>query len=241
MQNWRALRCSLLRRARTGRTGVASRRVNDSAVSVAPLFELAAVSAARFRAGLPERPVGPPVDLAALRAAFGGPLTAAGIPADQVINDLIEAAEPGLVATAGPRFFGFVIGGSLPAAAAADVLTAGWDQCAFNAVSSPAAAAAEEAAGGWLKDLLGIPASASVGFVTGAQAANTVGLASAGTGCWPTRAGTSSGTGCSARRASGWSPAPSGTPRSTARCGCSASAARWSNRCRDANGAHRPR
>ena len=81
------------------------------------------------------------------------------------------------MASAGPRFFGFVVGGALPAATAADMLAAGWDQNAFNAVLSPAAAAAEEAAGGWLKDLLGIPVGASVGFVTGAQAANTVGLA----------------------------------------------------------------
>jgi glutamate/tyrosine decarboxylase-like PLP-dependent enzyme len=59
------------------------------------------------------------------------------------------------------------------------MLAAGWDQCAFNGVLSPAAAAAEDVAGGWLKDLLGIPQTASVGFVTGAQAANTVGLACA--------------------------------------------------------------
>ncbi len=85
----------------------------------------------------------------------------------------------GLVGTAGPRFFGFVIGGSLPAATAADVLTTGWDQCAFNAVVAPAAVAAERCAGEWLKDLLGIPGTASAGFVTGGQSANTVGLAAA--------------------------------------------------------------
>ncbi len=151
--------------------------MSDSADPFAPLFDLAVSSAARFRAGLPERPVGPPVDLAALRAAFGGPLSATGMPPDQVITSLVDAAEPGLVATAGPRFFGFVIGGSLPSAAAADILTAGWDQVAFNAASSPVAAVAEEVAGGWLKELLGIPGDASVGFVTGGQAANTIGLA----------------------------------------------------------------
>ncbi|MGH3457141.1 pyridoxal phosphate-dependent decarboxylase family protein, partial [Aeromicrobium sp.] len=88
-------------------------------------------------------------------------------------------AEPGLVATPGPRFFGFVIGGSLPSAAAADILATGWDQCAFNGVLSPAAMAAERVAGDWAKELLGIPMGASVGFVTGAQEANTVGLAAA--------------------------------------------------------------
>lgn len=151
--------------------------MSDAADHLAPLFDMVNASAAQFRAGLAERPVGPPVDLAALRAAFGGTMTATGSPPDQVIRDLIEAAEPGLVATAGPRFFGFVIGGSLPSAMAADILATSWDQVAFNAASSPAAAVAEEVAGGWLKELLGIPATASVGFVTGGQAANTVGLA----------------------------------------------------------------
>lgn len=114
-----------------------------------------------------------------MRAAFAVPLAAGPTPPEQVLDELVAAAEGGLVATAGPRFFGFVIGGALPAATAADVLAAGWDQCAFNATLSPAAVAAEEAAGTWLKDLLGIPAGASAGFVTGAQAANTVGLAAA--------------------------------------------------------------
>ena len=81
--------------------------------------------------------------------------------------------------SAGPRFFGFVVGGALPAATAADILATGWDQCAFNAVLSPAAAVAEQVAGTWLKELLGIPSTSSVGFATGAQGANTVGLAAA--------------------------------------------------------------
>jgi glutamate/tyrosine decarboxylase-like PLP-dependent enzyme len=139
----------------------------------------AAERAARFRAGLAERPVAPPVDLAALREAFGGPLPAEPTPAEDVLAALVRAAEPGLVASAGPRYFGFVTGGALEVATAADMLAAGWDQNGFNAVMSPAAAVAEETAGGWLKDLLGIPPTASVGFVTGAQAANTVGLAAA--------------------------------------------------------------
>jgi glutamate/tyrosine decarboxylase-like PLP-dependent enzyme len=96
-----------------------------------------------------------------------------------VLADLLATAEPGLVASAGPRYFGFVVGGALPAATAADILAAGWDQIATNAVTSPAAIAAEAAAGAWLKELLGIPPSASVGFVPGCQAANTVGLAAA--------------------------------------------------------------
>ncbi len=141
------------------------------------LLQAAARHAADYRAGLADRPVAPTADVAAVRKALGGDLPAQGAAPAEVLEQLVAAAEPGLMSSAGPRFFGFVIGGSLPSATAADMLAAGWDQCAFNAVLSPAAAAAEEVAGGWLKDLLGIPAGASVGFVTGAQEANTVGLA----------------------------------------------------------------
>ncbi|MGY6651559.1 pyridoxal phosphate-dependent decarboxylase family protein [Amycolatopsis sp. TRM77291] len=98
-------------------------------------------------------------------------------PPEAVIEELARVAEEGLVATAGPRFFGLVIGGALRSAVAADFLAAGWDQNSFNPALSPAAAAAEDVAGRWLRDLLGIPATASTGFVTGGQAANTVGLA----------------------------------------------------------------
>jgi glutamate/tyrosine decarboxylase-like PLP-dependent enzyme len=140
----------------------------------------AAAEAAGYRATLAERPVGRPADLPALRAAFdGGGLRARPTAPDDVLDELVAAAEGGLVASAGPRYFGFVIGGALPAATAADILASGWDQNAFNAVLSPAATVAEEVAGAWLKDLLGIPATASVGFVTGAQEANTVALAAA--------------------------------------------------------------
>lgn len=151
----------------------------------------AAREAAAYRAGLGDQPVAPgsgaaamprryaeyPPQPDAMAVTFGGDLPAAPTPPQQVIEDLIAAASNGLMATAGPRFFGFVIGGSLPAATAADILTTGWDQCAYNGVLSPAAVACERGAGSWLKDLLGLPSQASVGFVTGAQAANTVGLA----------------------------------------------------------------
>ncbi|MFC6083065.1 pyridoxal phosphate-dependent decarboxylase family protein [Sphaerisporangium aureirubrum] len=143
------------------------------------LFRSAADAAADYRRSLPDRPVGVPVDQGALTGAFSGPLPSAPTAPEQVLADLLAAAEPGLVASAGPRYFGFVVGGALPAATAADILAAGWDQMATNAVSSPAAIAAEAAAGTWLKDLLGIPPSASAGFVTGCQAANTAGLAAA--------------------------------------------------------------
>ncbi len=134
---------------------------------------------AGYRRTVGERPVAPPVDSAALRAALGGPLPEEGTAPEAVIDELVAAVEPALVASAGPRYFGFVVGGALDAATCADMLTTGWDQLAFNATSSPAAAAVEEVAGGWLKELLGLPPEASFGIVTGAQGANTVALAAA--------------------------------------------------------------
>jgi glutamate/tyrosine decarboxylase-like PLP-dependent enzyme len=143
------------------------------------LLHQAAEHAAAYRASLAERPVRALADDETVRAAFRRELPAGPTPPEKVLDELVAAADLGLVGSAGPRFFGFVNGGGLPAATAADMLTVGWDQVAFNSVLSPAAVAAEQAAGGWLKELLGIPATASVGFVTGAQAANTVGLAAA--------------------------------------------------------------
>ncbi|HYO31697.1 MAG TPA: aminotransferase class V-fold PLP-dependent enzyme [Nocardioidaceae bacterium] len=139
----------------------------------------AATEATRFRTSLAERPVAASPDLDVLRERFDDDLPADPTPALTVVQELIRAAEPGVVATAGPRFFGFVTGGALPAATAADMLAAGWDQCAFNASLSPAGTVVEEVVGRWLKTLLNLPATASVGFVTGAQEANTVALAAA--------------------------------------------------------------
>ncbi len=119
----------------------------------------------------------PPADLDVLHRGFGDELPVDGASPDDVFDALVAAVEPGLVASVGPRYFGFVVGGALDAATAAEIVAAGWDQNAFTTVLSPAAAAAEDVAGTWLKELLGLPAGASVGFVTGAQQANTVGLA----------------------------------------------------------------
>lgn len=141
------------------------------------LFTRAAAEGARHRMTVADRPVHPYPDPAALAQAFGGPLQEGPTDPAEVVDELVAAATPGLVGTVGPRYFGFVIGGASPAATAADLLASGWDQCAYSAALSPAAAAAERAAAAWLTHLLGLPATASVGFVTGAQAANTVGLA----------------------------------------------------------------
>jgi len=134
---------------------------------------------ADYRRSVGERPVMPPVDADGLRTALGGPLPDEGADPAAVIDQLTAAVEPALVASVGPRYFGFVTGGALESATHADILTTGWDQLAFNATSSPAAAVVEEVAGGWLKEALGLPPDASVGIVTGAQAANTVALAAA--------------------------------------------------------------
>lgn len=134
-----------------------------------------------YRTGLRHSPVLPNATRTEIRAGMAGPVPEVGTSTPEVVTELIELASPGLMASAGPRYFGFVVGGSLDAALAADLLTSGWDQVAFNEALSPAALAFEDVAGSWLKELLRIPPSASVGFVTGAQAANTVGLA---TGRW---------------------------------------------------------
>ena len=138
----------------------------------------AAARIAEYREHLPMAKVTPIAHRREVRLALGE-LRDGPAPLDDVIAELVEAASPGLMASAGPRYFGFVTGGSLDAALVADVLATGWDQCAFNEALSPAAIAVEDVAGAWLKDILGLPSTASVGFVTGAQGANTVGLAAA--------------------------------------------------------------
>src|SRR3954447_5045878 len=111
-------------------------------------------------------------------AALDAPLPEAGEDAEDVLEALV-GLEPGMMATAGPRYFGFVTGGALPVAVAADWLTSTLDGPHFGRVISPAGAAVEDVAGPWVLDALGLPADARVGFVTGATMANLVGLAAA--------------------------------------------------------------
>ncbi|WP_327004898.1 aminotransferase class V-fold PLP-dependent enzyme [Dactylosporangium sp. NBC_01737] len=143
-----------------------------------PLTE-AYEQATRFLTGLPDRPVGSRATLEQLRASLGGPLPAKGVGAREVVARLAEAADPGVVASPSGRFFGFVIGGAMPAALAADWLTATWDQNAGLYAAGPAAAVVEEVAGEWLRELFGLPATVSVGFVTGAQMSHVTALAAA--------------------------------------------------------------
>ena len=98
---------------------------------------------------------------------------------EQVIDDLVRDAEGGILGSTNGRFFGWVIGGTLPAALAADWLTSAWDQNAASNVTAPAEAIVEEVCGDWVKQLLGIPQSASFAFVTGCQMAHTTAFAAA--------------------------------------------------------------
>jgi glutamate/tyrosine decarboxylase-like PLP-dependent enzyme len=139
----------------------------------------AADEIAAYRAGLADRPVAPTVNPDTLHASLGGPLPAEGAAVQEVIEQLAAAVKPGLVATAGPRFFGFVVGGSLDSATCADILASGWDQVAFNPTTSLAGAVVEDVVGDWLKQVFGLPAGASFGVVTGGQGANNVALAAA--------------------------------------------------------------
>lgn len=139
----------------------------------------AAEHAINFRATLPERPVRESTTPADLRAALGGPLPSRGTDAADVVDDLVAATHDGIVAMAGPRYFGFVIGGSLPVAVAADWLTSAWDQNAGLYAGGPAASIVEEVAGSWMLDALGLPPTASFAFVTGCQMAHVTALAAA--------------------------------------------------------------
>ena len=132
---------------------------------------------ANYREGLTDALVRSDASREEVRAMLAAALPDGPSPTGDVIGELVDKAEPGLLASAGPRYFGFVVGGSYDSALAADLLATGWDQVAFNAATSAASIAFEDVAGGWLKDLLHLPPAASVGFVTGGQAANTVGLA----------------------------------------------------------------
>jgi len=117
--------------------------------------------------------------LAALRQKLDIPLNRSGIDANTVLDELVSGVEGGITDSAGGRFFGWVIGGSLPAALAADWLTSAWDQNAGLYACAPAASVVEETAGRWLKEIFHLPASASFAFVTGAQMAHVTALAAA--------------------------------------------------------------
>jgi glutamate/tyrosine decarboxylase-like PLP-dependent enzyme len=139
----------------------------------------AASRAVAYLSGLDQGPVGASADAGALRARLAKPLARHGMAAEQVVRELAADVEGGLHAIGGARFFAWVIGGSLPAALAADWLTSAWDQNAHNYGTGPAAAITEEVVGGWLKDILGLPPRSSFALVTGCQMAHFTCLAAA--------------------------------------------------------------
>ena len=126
-----------------------------------------------------KRPVRATSSTEELRQALGGSLPQEGIAPEDVVGMLTGASVKGTVASTGPRYFGFVVGGNLPAALAADWLVSAWDQNAGIYVLSPLVSVIEEVTGSWLRELAGLPPTMSFGFVTGGHMANFTALASA--------------------------------------------------------------
>jgi glutamate/tyrosine decarboxylase-like PLP-dependent enzyme len=148
-------------------------------VSERELLRRTAEIAADFVESLDRRPVWPSATVEELRTALGGPLPEHPVDPLDVIEELAREGERGVVAIPSGRYFGFVIGGSVPAALASDWLTSTWDQNAGLVVGGPAAAVAEDVAGEWLKELFGLPATTSFAFTTGCQMAHVTCLAAA--------------------------------------------------------------
>jgi glutamate/tyrosine decarboxylase-like PLP-dependent enzyme len=143
------------------------------------LLNDAAQRAIAYLDGLAERPVAPHPDAVAKLAEFHEPLAEHGTPAAEVIARLDRLATPAVVAMAGPRYFGYVIGGSVPASLAANWLSSAWDQNTGMYEISPATATLENQSLAWLLDVLNLPADCAGSFVTGATVANFVALAAA--------------------------------------------------------------
>ena len=144
-----------------------------------PLLARAHAHAGDFLRELPQRFVGARAGREEMLAALDGPLPQGGEDAALVLDRLALQAGRGASACAAPRYFGFVIGGTLPVALAADWLVSTWDQNAGIHVISPLAAALEEIAARWLLDLFDLPRDSGVGFVTGCQMAHFTCLAAA--------------------------------------------------------------
>jgi glutamate/tyrosine decarboxylase-like PLP-dependent enzyme len=155
--------------------------VDSGSSNEAALWQWVADYAQRYRASLQERAVGARADSQAIARQLSElePLRQDGVPALQCIQELVALAEPGITAMSGPRFAGWVVGGTLPAALAADWLTATWDQNAGVGEGAPAATAFENAALSWVVKLLALPETANGTLVTGAMSANFCCLAAA--------------------------------------------------------------
>ncbi len=175
------LGATLAPRAKTDRTAAVARSYTRSMSArqedYSEALERAKTHATRWLESLPTRPVSPRANADEVVAQLGGSIPDGPTPPADVIDALAAAAEPGLMGSPSGRFFGWVMGGTLPAALAADWLVSAWDQNAGLRYASPASAALEETAGAWLLEVLDLPREADVGFTTGATMANFVGLA----------------------------------------------------------------
>ena len=151
----------------------------ETASPYRPVLERALAHALTYLGDLEHAPVAAPATLTELRARLARTLLDDGVEAAQVLDELVADVAGGVLGSAGGRFFGWVIGGAVPAALAADWLTSTWDQNAAIYACGPAEAVIEELCGSWLKELLGLPATASFAFVTGSQMAHVTCLAAA--------------------------------------------------------------
>src|SRR5436190_18972383 len=143
------------------------------------LLRRTAELAADFLDSLEDRPVFPQLSADELRSRLRVPLQEEPLEPEQVVEELAAAADPGIVAIPSGRYFGFVIGGGLPAALASDWLTSTWDQNAGLYVGGPAAAVVEQVVREWVCELLALPPDASIGLVTGTQMGSVTALAAA--------------------------------------------------------------
>ena len=144
-----------------------------------PALEHALRHALTYLENLEHRPVAARATLETLRSRLAKPLNSAPMAAEHVIDELVADTEGGIVGSASGRFFGWVIGGAVPASLGADWLTSAWDQNAASYACAPAEAVVEEVCGEWLKDLLGLPSAASFALTSGCQTAHVTALAAA--------------------------------------------------------------
>jgi glutamate/tyrosine decarboxylase-like PLP-dependent enzyme len=151
----------------------------DQRDSYPPALERAHAHALTHLAGLDTAKVAAPATAAELRARLGRPLSDEGVSPQRIIDDLAADVAGGILGSTSGRFFGWVIGGSLPSALAADWLVSAWDQNAGIFAVAPAMAVVEEVVGDWLKEIFALPKGASFALVTGCQMAHTTCLAAA--------------------------------------------------------------